>query len=307
MEMATTSETTMRVLISGASGLIGEGLRKRLWSEGVDSAVLVRRAPKDGEVRWTPGQPLDAAVLPAFDAVVHLAGKNIAGRWTEGHKREVRESRIEGTRTLATAAAESFRRTGMPRAFIAASAIGYYGSRGDEVLTEASAPGTGFLAETCVAWEQAANAAREGGLRVAHMRIGVVLARDGGALPELLRPFRLGLGGRIGDGRQYWSWVALEDVLGAFTFALHNETLRGAVNVVAPNPSRISDFVSALGDVLHRPTLLPLPAFAVRTLLGEMGQALLLDSARVLPERLQAAGYGFRYQDLRTALRAALE
>ena len=202
-------DRTMQVLISGASGLIGSALRDRLSSEGVQSAVLVRRAPKNGEVHWNPGQPLDPAVLSGFDAVVHLAGKNIAGRWTENFKREVRESRVQGTQTLATAAAESFRQTGRPRAFIAASAIGYYGNRGDEILTEQSAPGTGFLAETCVAWEAAADPAREAGLRVAHLRIGVVLAKNGGALPPLLLPFRLDwagasvMAGSIGAGLRW--------------------------------------------------------------------------------------------------------
>jgi uncharacterized protein (TIGR01777 family) len=294
----------MRILISGASGLIGSALREQLSQAGVETAVLVRRAPKDREVHWDPGQSLDPAVLHGFDAVIHLAGKSIAGRWTESFKQEVRDSRVQGTHTLATAAAASFRQTGMPRAFIAASAIGYYGNRGDEVLTESSAPGRGFLSEVCAEWEAAADPAREAGLRVAHMRIGVVLAKHGGALPPLLLPFRLGVGGRIGNGRQYWS--ALEDVVGAFTFALQNENLSGPVNVVSPTPARVSEFVRMLGDILHRPAMVPLPAFAVRALLGEMGQSLLLDSARVVPEKLQAAGYHFAFSDLRGALGAAL-
>ena len=301
-----TTEGTMRILISGASGLIGSALRRKLAESGDETAALVRRPPQQDEVRWTPGATLDPAHLAGFDAVVHLAGKGIGGRWTQKFKQEVRDSRLQGTSTLATAAAESFRRTGLPRAFVAASAIGYYGSRGEEVLTEASAPGEGFLAETCVAWEAAADPAREAGLRVAHLRIGVVLAKDGGALPPLLLPFRLGLGGRIGSGRQFWSWVALEDVVGAFAFALHHENVRGPVNVVSPNSSRVAEFVHALGDVLHRPTIFPLPAFAVRTLLGEMGQALLLDSARVVPEKLPAVGYQFAFSELRAALQAAL-
>ena len=296
----------MRVLISGASGLIGSALCEKLTAEGDETAALVRRAAKSGEVQWNPGQPLDPACLAGFDAVVHLAGNSIAGRWTPELKREVRNSRIKGTRTLAVAAAESFRRAGMPRAFIAASAIGYYGNRGDEVLTEASAPGSGFLPEVCVEWEVAANPAREAGMRVAHMRIGVVLAKNGGALPQLLRPFRLGLGGRIGDGRQYWSWVCLEDVVGAFVFALRNDSVVGPVNVVSPDPARVSDFVRTLGEVLHRPTIFPLPAFAVRAMLGEMGQALLLDSARVIPQKLQTLGYNFAHSELYEALRAAL-
>ncbi len=296
----------MRILISGASGLIGNALRRKLAESGDECVALVRRSPKPGEVQWNPGAPLDPGNLADFDAIVHLAGKGIGGRWTEKFKREVRDSRVQGTHTLATAAAESFRRTGQPRTLICASAIGYYGSRGEEVLTEASAPGEDFLAETCIAWEAAADPTREAGLRVANLRIGVVLAKDGGALPPLLLPFRLGLGGRIGSGRQFWSWVALEDVVGAFTFALHHENVRGPVNVVSPNSSRVSEFVHALGDVLHRPTIFPLPAFAVRALLGEMGQALLLDSARVVPEKLQAVGYQFAFSKLRPALQAAL-
>ena len=297
----------MRILISGASGLIGTALRARLAANGHETVALVRRSPKQDEVRWDPYATLDPVQLAGFDAVVHLAGKGIAGRWTEKFKQEVRESRVLGTRTLATTVAESFRRRGVPRAFICASAIGYYGNRGDEMLTEASPPGQGFLAETCIAWEAAAtDPVRESGVRIAHMRIGVVLAKEGGALPPLLLPFRLGLGGRIGDGRQFWSWVELEDVVGAFAFALQNENLNGPVNVVAPSPARVSEFVRVLGDVLHRPTIFPLPAFFVRMLLGEMGETLLLGSARVKPEKLQAAGYRFAFPDLRAALETAL-
>jgi uncharacterized protein len=296
----------MRILISGASGLIGSALCRKLAAHGHETVALVRRTPQQNEVQWDPHTTLDPAQLAGFDAVVHLAGKGIAGRWSEKFKQQVRDSRVQGTRTLATAAAESFRRTGQPRALICASAIGYYGNRGDELLTEASPPGQGFLAETCMAWEAAADPARDAGLRVAHLRIGVVLAKDGGALPPLLLPFRLGLGGRIGDGRQFWSWVELEDVVGAFAFALDNENVSGPANVVAPNPAPVSEFVRALGDVLHRPTIFPLPAFAVRMLLGEMGETFLLGSSRVLPEKLQGAGYRFAFPQLRAALQAAL-
>jgi uncharacterized protein (TIGR01777 family) len=297
----------MRILISGASGLIGSALRLTLTQHGDEAAALVRHSPRAGEVQWTPGQPLDPQKLFEFDAVVHLAGKTIAGRWSKKFKHEVRESRVQGTHTLATAAAASFRQCGSPRTFIAASAIGYYGNRGDEVLTESSAPGQGFLPEVCVEWEAAADPARDAGLRVAHMRIGVVLAKNGGALPPLLLPFRLGLGGRIGSGRQYWSWVALDDVVGAFAFAVHDEHISGPVNVVAPQPARVSDFVHTLGDVLHRPTVVPLPAFVVRMLLGEMGETLLLDSAKVMPSKLETSGYKFIRPDLRGALQAALK
>ena len=296
----------MRVLISGTSGLIGSALCRKLAHDGDETAALVRHSPQAGEVQWNPRHALDPQRLFDFDAIVHLAGKNIAGRWSQKFKQEVRESRVLGTRTLAVAAADSFRRCGNPRAFICASAVGYYGNRGDEVLTEASAPGEGFLPETCVAWEAAADPAREAGMRVAHLRIGVVLAKHGGALPPLLLPFRLGLGGRIGDGRQFWSWVELEDVAGAFAFALHNQSVSGPVNVVAPNSARVSEFVRALGDVLHRPTIVPLPAFAVRMLLGEMGETLLLSSVRVMPQKLQTSGYRFAHPGLQGALETLL-
>lgn len=297
----------MRILISGASGLIGSALQTRLHAQGHSTSALVRRAPSSGEVQWDPARPLDPHRLAGSDAVVHLAGKNIAGRWTEKFKREVRESRVQSTRTLAEAAAESFRQHRNPRVLICASAIGYYGNRGDELLTEDSPPGQGFLPEVCIAWEEAADPARAAGLRVVHVRIGVVLAAAGGAIPPLLFPFRIGLGGRIGDGRQYWSWVSLDDVVGALTFALAHENLSGPVNAVAPNPARNADFVRALGRELRRPTLLPLPAFAIRAAMGEMGQAFLLDSARVRPAKLEKAGYLFTHPELPDAIHSSLQ
>jgi len=296
----------MRILISGASGLIGRALTRALAAKGDEPVALVRRAPSQGEVQWNPVEPLDPEKLAGCDAVVHLAGKNIAGRWTEKFKQEVRESRVKGAQTLANAAAEAYRRTGRPRAFICASAIGYYGNRGDEVLTEESSPGTGYLADVSLQWEAATNPARDAGVRVVNLRIGVVLARDGGALPSMLLPFRLGLGGRIGSGQQYWSWVSLDDVAGVILFALHGDSLHGPVNVVSPEPARNEDFVRALGEELHRPTIFPLPAFVVHTLFGEMGDTALLGSARVEPAKLKAAGYQFRYPHLKDALRAAL-
>lgn len=296
----------MRVLISGASGLIGNAIRPMLADAGHTSSALVRRTPLGDEVQWDPLQPLDPQKLAGFDAIVHLAGKSISGRWTESFKREVRESRVLGTRTLATAAAESHRRTGLPRAFVAASATGYYGNRGDEELTEESKPGCGFLAEVCEEWEAAASAAADAGIRVVNLRIGVVLTKHGGALQAMLPAFRLGLGGPVGDGRQYMSWIALEDVVGAFLIALTSEKLRGPVNAVAPQPVRNIEFVQALGKALHRPAFFPLPAFVVRTAFREMGESLLLGSARVRPTKLEAAGYPFRYPELGEALRAAL-
>ncbi len=297
----------MRVLISGASGLLGTALTRALRARGHETSALVRRPPGAGEVQWNPNQPLDPAKLGGFDAVVHLAGKNIAGRWTEKFKREVLDSRARGTRIIATAAAESYRQSGKPAIFLSASGSGFYGSRGDEVLTEDGSAGQGFLAEVCRQWEDATIPAKEAGLRVVNLRIGVVLARDGGALKPMLLPFKLGLGGRIGNGLQYWSWIALDDVIGAMVFASENETMRGPVNAVGPAPAQNKDFVRALGEVLHRPTIFPLPEFVVRTLLGEMGDELLLSSTRILPAKLNQAGYKFKHTELHDALRTALE
>jgi uncharacterized protein len=296
----------MRVLIAGASGFIGNAIRPALTAAGHQSAALVRRAPVGDEVQWDAGQPLDPRKFAGLDAIVHLAGKRISGRWSDQVKREVRESRVLGTQTLAATAAESFRMTGRPRVFVAASAIGYYGDRGDDELTEDSKPGSGFLAEVCQEWEAAAQRAAEAGIRVVNLRIGVVLAKHGGALGEMLLPFRLGLGGPIGDGRQYWSWITLDDTVGVFLFALSNESLHGPVNVVAPQPVRNEEFVRALGKTLHRPAIFPLPAFVVRILFGEMGDALLLGSANVRPAKLEAAGYSFRHPELTEALQSVL-
>jgi uncharacterized protein len=297
----------MRILMSGASGLIGSALRPALVADGHATAALVRRPPAGDQVQWNPAAPLDPRPLNHFDAIVHLAGKNIAGRWTDGFKREVRESRVQGTHTLATAAAESFRQTGSPRVFVAASAIGYYGNRGDEELSEASFRGKGFLADVCQQWEDAAEPAVAAGVRVVHLRIGVVLTKDGGALRAMLPVFRLGLGGPVGSGRQYMSWVTLEDVVGAFRFALTNHNLSGPANIVAPHPVRNRDFVRALAAALHRPAIFTLPAFVVKALFGEMGESLLLASARVKPEQLRAAGFHFTHPDLAEALRTTLQ
>ena len=296
----------MRILISGASGLVGRALTPALAAEGHEPVALVRRTTRPGEVQWNPGEPLDPEKLAGVDAVVHLAGKNVAGRWTERFKQEVRDSRVQGTRTLAIAVAESYRRSGRPATLISASAIGYYGNRGDELLTEESSPGQGFLADVSQQWEAATSPASEAGVRVVNLRIGVVLAREGGALPAMLLPFRLGLGGRVGSGQQYWSWISLEDVVGVILFALQRDSLHGPVNVVSPEPARNGDFVHALGEQLHRPTILPLPAVAVRTLFGEMGDAALLGSTRVEPAELKAAGYQFLHPHLKDALRAEL-
>ena len=297
----------MRILISGASGLIGRALTPALISAGHEPVALVRRAPRDNEVQWNPGERLDSEKLASADAIVHLAGKNVAGRWTEKFKREVLESRAQGTRILANAAAESCRRCGQPRIFISAAGINYYGSRGDELLTEESSSGQGFLAEVSRQWEAATAPASEAGVRVVNLRIGVVLAHDGGALKPMLLPFRLGLGGRIGSGKQFWSWISFDDVIGVALFALHNDSLRGPVNTVGPSPVRNEEFVRALGEELHRPAIFPLPTWIVRTFLGEMGEELLLTSIRAEPTKLKIAGYKFLHQDLKEAIRDALD
>ena len=257
------------------------------------------------DVPWDPaaGQ-IDAAALEGVDAAVHLAGENIAsGRWTSSKKRRILESRVQGTRTLCDGLA---RLTCPPKALICASAIGYYGSRGDEVLTEESGPGTGFLADVCRAWEAAAEPAEKRGIRVVRLRIGVILSPAGGALAKMLLPFKLGAGGKIGDGKQYMSWIALDDLVVAIHHALVTESLSGPVNGVSPYPVANADFTRTLGRVLARPTLFPMPAFAARLAFGEMAKETLLASTRVDPARLRASGYKFRHPELEGALRHLL-
>jgi uncharacterized protein (TIGR01777 family) len=297
----------MNVFTTGASGLIGKALSERLRAEGHPVTPLVRGTPKVGEAQWTPGKPFDPSKLANADAVVHLAGKNVATRWTVQTKRELFESRVAGTKTISDAVAESFRRAGKPAVMISASAIGFYGVRGDETLTEASAPGSGFLKDICVAWEVAAQSAKDAGVRVVHPRIGVVLSDDGGALGKMLPLFKLGGGGRLGDGRQWWSWISIEDVVGGLFFALLNPQVRGPVNFTAPNPATNADFTKALSEVLHRPAIFPVPKFALHLALGkEAAEETALASVRVLPNRLLEYGYKFAHAELREALQNVL-
>ena len=293
-------------MISGASGLIGSALTRELRGAGHETVALVRHAAGPGEVQWDPHEFLDPSSLGGSDAVVHLAGKNVAGVWTPEFKRQILESRVRGTLTLAGAAAESYSKTGKPRVFVSASGMSYYGDRGDEILTEDSSPGPGFLADVVRQWEAATVSARDAGLRVVSLRIGVVLSREGGALKPMLTPFKFAVGGRVGSGKQWWSWIALEDVVGAMRFAIENDSLQGPLNTVGPAPVRNAEFVRALGRQLHRPAIFPLPEFVIRNLMGEMGRELLLTSARVLPAKLNAAGYKFRHTNLPDALAAAL-
>jgi hypothetical protein len=298
----------MNIVVSGSSGLVGSALVPELSAARHNVKRLVRRAPsgKLAEVRWNPaGGELDTAVVEGCDAVIHLAGESIAaGRWTMAKKARIRDSRVRSTALLAEALARTKK---APKVMVCASAIGYYGSRGDELLTEDSPAGSGFLAGVCREWEAAAAPAFRKGIRVVHLRFGVVLSRRGGALAKMLLPFWLGAGGRIGSGRQYMSWIAIGDAVGAIQYAMENEALRGPVNAVAPNPVTNQEFTLALGRALRRPTLFPMPELAARLLFGEMADALLLSSTRVVPERLKSAGYRFRHPALDAALRHLLE
>ena len=296
---------SLRVLVSGARGLIGSALLPGLRARGHEASVLTRHATGPGEVGWDPsGGRLAAGGIEGFDAVVHLAGEPIAARWTAARKALIRESRVAGTRLLAQRLAELER---PPRVLVSVSAIGFYGDRGDEVLDEASAPGAGFLPAVCRAWEEAAAPAVARGIRVVHPRLGLVLTTRGGTLARLLPLFRLGLGGPLGDGRAWWSWVALEDVIVVLERSLADESLAGPVNLVAPGAVTNRAFTRTLGRVLGRPAFLPAPAFALRALFGEMADGALLASARVTPGRLLAAGHAFRLPGLEDALRHLLE
>jgi uncharacterized protein (TIGR01777 family) len=297
----------MHVLVSGSTGLVGSALVPFLTTGGHQVTRLVRSAPRSGakEVPWDPARGrVPTPGLEGVDAVVHLAGENIAsGRWTAEKKARIRDSRVQGTRLLCEALAELAE---PPKVLVSASAIGYYGDCGDRVLREDSPPGDDFLAEVCRGWEDATQPARQRGIRVVNLRFGIVLSPAGGALSKMLTPFKLGLGGVIGSGEQYMSWIALDDVVGAIHHALVTETLQGPVNAVAPQPVTNREFTRTLGRVLGRPTLFPMPAFAARTIFGEMADALLLASTRVDATRLRETDYAFRFADLESALRHLL-
>ncbi len=302
----------MNILVTGSSGLIGSALVPFLRKEGHVAARLLRTKPSEevaqqGFLPWDPeAGKLEIAGLHHMNAIVHLAGVNIAGsRWTAKHKARVRDSRVKSTRLLC----ETLTQLPTPRkleVLVCASGSGYYGDRGDELLTEDSSPGKGFLAEVCGEWEAAAKPTAEKGIRVVHLRFGMVLSREGGALAKMLPPFRLGLGGKVGSGRQYWPWIALDDVLGIILYAIHNGSLRGPVNAVAPDAATNLEFTKALGRVLGRPTIFPMPAFAARLAFGEMADELLLSSQRLQPAKLLASGYAFQYPKLEDALQHVL-
>lgn len=272
---------------------------------GHQAVRLVRAASSGGEeVGWAPyEQKIDPSLLEGADAIVHLSGESIAGRWTAAKKARIRTSRMQLTGFLSKTVA---RLNKPPEALICASAIGYYGSRGEEILTEESRPGTDFLAQVTEAWELATTPASEKGIRVVNLRTGVVLGSNGGSLAKMLQPFKFGLGGILGDGQQYMSWISLTDVVAAIQHAIEKKTVTGPVNLVAPNPVTNLEFTKALGRVLRRPTIVPLPGFMIKMLFGEMGQALLLGSTRVTPAKLLETGYEFKHTELEDALRAEL-
>jgi uncharacterized protein len=292
----------MKIAIAGASGLVGKALTLLLEADAHDIVRLVRNSPKAGEVEWHPNQDsIDPAKLEDFDAIINLAGENVAeGRWTDEKKKRIHDSRVHGTHLLSEAIT---RLTKKPRVFLCASATGIYGERGDETLDEQSESGGGFLAGVCREWEKATELAQHAGVRVVNLRFGPILARAGGMLEKMLTPFKMGLGGKIGSGKQYISWVGIEDSVAAMKLALHDESIRGPLNIVSPKPVTNERFTRTLGEVLSRPTVMAMPAFAARLAFGEMADEMLLVSQKVIPKKLQAAGFQFQFADLETALR----
>ncbi len=290
-----------RLLVSGASGLIGTALLASFDPHSTQIVRLVRGAATRAEqLSWNPLAPLSPAAASGFDAVIHLAGESVVGRWAEEKKNAIRDSRVLGTRNLATALAQCEVK---PRVLVCASAIGFYGNRGDEPLREDSPAGQGFLPEVCSEWEDASRIAAEAGIRTVNIRIGLVLSAKGGALAKMLTPFKLGLGGRIGSGRQWWSWIHVDDIVGGIEHAMRTESLSGAVNLVAPNAVRNVEFTKVLASVLGRPAIFPVPEFALRLAFGKQAaEEMLLASQRVQPGKLGSSGYEFSFRELRAAL-----
>lgn len=298
----------MRILISGSTGLIGSHLVRHFRDSGHDVYRLIRPETQNVSelervVEWNVrAREIDRSALPGFDAVVNLVGENLsAGPWTDERKRRILTSRTESTTLLASALAEIEQ---PPRVFVSASAVGFYGDRGDETLTEESSVGTGFLADVCRQWEDAAHPAVQAGIRVVHPRFGMALSREGGALPKMLPAFQFGLGGKFGSGTQYMPWIAIDDVVGAIDHMIHTESLSGAVNVVAPEAVMNVKFAETLGAVLNRPTLMTVPAFALKLMFGDMAREMLLASQHVTPARLAMSEYTFRHPTLEQALQS---
>ncbi|MGA9978869.1 MAG: TIGR01777 family oxidoreductase [Candidatus Sulfotelmatobacter sp.] len=301
-----------RILVSGVSGPIGAALLPALRVGGFSVVRLVRGtttagargvAQNDEQIAWDPARPISPEAVSGFDAVIHLAGESIIGRWTAAKKQKIRESRIAGTSNLAQALANAKVK---PRVFISSSAIGYYGNRGDEILKEESSAGTGFLPDVCREWEVATDAAAQAGIRTVLIRTGIVLSTAGGALAKMLTPFKLGVGGIVGSGLQWMSWIDVQDMVGAIQHIVKTDQLRGPVNLVAPTPVRNAEFTKTLASVLSRPAIFPMPTFAVKLIFGEMGETVLLGSQRVEPAELVASAYPFQFRELRDSLTATL-
>lgn len=292
----------MKVAIAGASGLVGSALIPVLKKLGGQITRLVRSDPKAGDIEWHPNQDqVSSRSLEGFDVIINLAGENLAGgRWTDDLKRKIRDSRVNGTHLLSEAIAKLPQK---PRVFACASATGIYGDRDDETLDEQSESGGGFLAGVCREWEKATEPAVKAGTRVVNLRFGPILAREGGMLAKLLTPFKMGMGGKVGSGKQFISWVALDDAVNAIKFALEDESIRGPLNIVSPNPVTNEEFTKTLGHVLNRPTALAMPAFAARLAFGEMADEMLLVSQKVIPKKLTQLGFTFAFPDLEAAMR----
>jgi uncharacterized protein (TIGR01777 family) len=293
----------LKILISGSTGFIGTKLVSCLQSSGHEVTRLVRHSG-DAGLLWNPYKnEVDISRLEGYDAFVHLSGESINGRWTKSKKKKIMDSRVVSTRFLAECISKL---KNPPKSFISASAIGYYGNRGDEELTESSSGGTGFLAEVCKAWEEGTKPIEEKGIRVVNIRTGLVLSPEGGALKQLLFPFKMGVGGVIGSGKQWWSWITLNDLLSIYQYSIENNEVKGVVNAAAPNSVTNKIFVKTLGKVLNRPTIFPLPSFIVKLVFGEMGVELLLSGQHVIPAKLSESGFKFEQTELESALRIML-
>ena len=297
----------MRILITGANGLIGTALQRSFDEIGHELLLASRKEAKDSQhIQWDVEKGFsEPERLEGVDAVVHLAGESVFGlSWSDAKKKAIRDSRVDGTRSVVEAIS---RLKARPNVLVAASAIGFYGDRGDEEMTESSAAGDTFLAEVSKEWESEARRAEDAGIRTVLLRTGIILSKDGGALGTMLLPFKLGIGGVVGSGKQWMSWISIDDHIRVINYAIENENVRGAVNSVSPNPVTNGEFTKTLGEVLYRPTILPLPSFAVNMVFGEMGDALLLASTRVVPKRLEDAGFEFKYPELKTAIEHAVK